>query len=136
MREILFKGFHECENGETVITVNGVEKHGKWVEGDLYHDMNEEDRPLVAPINGYGKDVISLTVSQFTGLTDKNGKRIFENDIVSDGVVNYVIEFYNSAWFKRFMRTQDSHSRLHYNANYLEVNGNIFENADLMEEEK
>jgi len=161
MREILFRGFHECENGGTVITVNGVEKHGKWVEatslicnfGSLENKVNnvwehsyliERGSQIGVTSGTNGKqnlicttfEVIPETVCQFTGLADKNGVRIFENDIISDGVVNYIIEFYNSAWFKRFVRTQDSHSRLHYNANYLEVIGNIFKNADLMEEEK
>lgn len=36
-REILFRGFHECENGTQIAVVKGVEHNGEWIEGDLVH---------------------------------------------------------------------------------------------------
>lgn len=67
MREILFRG-KRLDNGE-------------WVEGFLtkmwgrYHIINENDENIAYPIE-------PETISQYTGLTDKSGKRIWENDIL------------------------------------------------------
>ena len=61
MREILFRG---KENPS-----------GKWAEGFLVGHCHIGDWVSCTPIH-------SKTVGQFTGLTDKNGNRIFEGDIV------------------------------------------------------
>ena len=125
MREILFRG-KRTDNGE-------------WVKGDLYithtgaHEIGSYDAEI--NIERFTFDVIPETVGQYTGLTDKNGKRIFEGDIVSlvkhDGLIYKVVyvpcryELVNSKGVNCFVLDI-------YKSENIEVIGNIHDNPELL----
>ena len=94
MKEILFRGFHPCDGPETIV-VDGEKVKGRWVEGYIvkhpsaiqigndYSPWYIHVPPVDPDDNGGVFNVLPSSVGQYTGLTDKNGKRIFEGDIIS-----------------------------------------------------
>lgn len=78
-----------------------------------------------------------LNLMQSTGLFDRNGKEIFEGDILGtkDGLLNGVVEYRSDLgmWTNSLIR-YNNFERLCNVANSREIIGNIYENPEILEE--
>ena len=148
MREILFRG-KRADNGE-------------WIEGmllkctmaagtaylifadsfatDLLGNVHALDRGMVDP----------ETVGQYTGLTDKNGTKIFEGDVLMFSILGYdgyvvIVSMENSAWGfypafpeivheddRKWMSFWDPEYDGVWEQKYFTVIGNIYDNPELL----
>ena len=79
-----------------------------------------------------------IVLMQSTGFKDKNGKEIFEGDIVDseDGILSGVVEFRPDLgmWTNSLLR-YNNFERLCCIANSREIIGNIWENGELLDGE-
>ena len=135
MREFLFRG-KRVRNGEWV---EGFYFNRNW-EQIIHHFIKYEtwDEGMVT------NEAIPETVGQYTGLTDKNGKKIFEGDIVKTKYGRLcVVEWLSTQCFCGFDLTVydfdfNSNTKapggwdLYFPEN-LEIVGNIHDNPELLE---
>lgn len=123
MREILFRG-KRIDNRT-------------WLYGDL-RQYREGVCGICDRALGHTRRVDLTTIGQFTGLTDKNGKKIFEGDIIFDQRPSiqktYIVIWFGSSFCRR---TKDGHylSPLILNCNEFEIIGNIHDSPELTEGE-
>lgn len=139
MREILFKAKRK-DNGEWV--------EGYYCKTTIGNDVRPSDVifvPFKVSRNeewGWMK-VDSDTLCQYTGLVDKNGQKIWENDIVnrtdlhvvsepSIGFIEYDLE--NTSFLIHWTNKVEYSPTYHWK-DKLQVIGNIFDNAELLEVE-
>lgn len=137
MHEILFRA-------KAINRIKGREyrtkyKNGDWVFGLLTEPYREFDGYIqpatMKNTNGVdGIDVDHETLGQFTGLTDKNGARIFEGDIVTYpvGIRNYrgKVIFWCAAFCIEHFFPKNLITTLDDDAADCEVIGNIYDNPD------
>ena len=127
------------------IIFRGKTKQGEWLYGYYMYNGKHLIVDTTKGALGFGKEVIPETIGQFTGLTDKNGKKIFEGDIVQGTIV--------SAWAKNLIKCEiiyykDGFISAHRTKNGgfyahkvkfakdIEVIGNIHDNKELLGENK
>lgn len=127
MREILFRGFSE--------------EYG-WIYGDYIDCSDILSRDYSDNFDAdIAVSVIPETVGQFTGLTDKNGMKIFEGDVVKTKYGRICeVKWFASPCFQGFdLRPfEDLHlppDRFDmYAGENLEIIGNIYNNSDIIAE--
>ena len=142
MREILFRG-QTRRYGEKVRMGDGEKLPSNWVYGGIFpgtgdfsiiYGGNSETLEITA-LDKYV--VYSDTVGQYTGLTDKNGKRIFEGDVVriTDRflkALDWTVEYRNYGFFVKHPLCDFWWSISELDGYTLEVIDNIHDNPELI----
>ena len=130
MREILFRAKRLSD--------------GEWIDGSLFIDEKKDKHEILVGYVNYriGWEVDPETVGQFTGLTDKNGNRIFEGDILrwigpdGEGGKVYVTFTRGVFGFQSIecpLAAPDLFADFETGNQTLEVIGNIHDNPELLE---
>jgi len=116
--------------------------NGEWVYGrySFYlRGMADIKTDIVVPENGDGaEEIVPSTVGQFTGLLDKNGKEIFEGDIVENLTEDIIQKIQYDIETARFVITGEG-LLFDFDNTYsteLEVIGTIHDNPELLKQEE
>lgn len=135
MREILFKAKRK--------------DNGKWVEGyyQKRYDLLGNEEHLIFHADSYKVweyvEIDPETLCWFTGRCDKNGKRIWENDILMahldesypEDATYETVEWNVNGWGTREKGSVDREYLGEFDLEHFEVVGNIFDNKELLQEE-
>lgn len=142
MREILFKA-KRIDNGE-------------WVEGyyQKRYCLSDSEESLIFHADSYKMweyaEIAPETLCQFTGLCDKNGNKIWENDILMahldefhpEDMTYETVEWGVAGWaahetssIDREYGSVDREYLNEFDLKHFEVVGNIFDNPELLQEE-
>ena len=154
MREIKFRGKAVTSTNE--LEEIGIEHENGWVVSNLIQngdqpwivgDIIEWDDEYIA--HDFWVKVHPESVGQYTGLKDKNGKEIYEGDIVNfndfdslrtggyteDNILNGEVKFLYGGWIVDTEIGQYELHNVRENDEEVEVIGNIYENPELLKEE-
>lgn len=117
--------------------------NGEWIFGNL---IQTDDRVYI--IQNYVRqhliknyEVDQFTVCQYTGLKDKNGRLIFENDILSGHIdvefpedeTRKRVVWHENGWCTNEPGCDDYEALDDFDSEYFEVIGNMIDNPELLE---
>ena len=123
--------------------------NGEWVQGYLVYDNRDKLYRIIMEIQystgtcittDNAPRVDSSTICQCTGLKDKNGKLIWENEIIKCKFGIAVAVWDKSEWRIKLVKDNIWRKDLHYwvveDNQRTEVIGNIFDNPELLESDE
>ena len=116
MREILFRGKN---------------LKGEWVYGNYAFTDTNGKQHFIFQNEAFANKVIPETVGQFTGLTDKNGTKIFEGDIIKA-----MMDYGPAGFYERIVPIEwlndVGYQWQYFDISTIEVIGNIHDNPELL----
>ena len=125
--------------------------NGEWMEGHLITDEMDDLKYFIGYVLGTDEDgsphdldavqVDPSTICQCIGLKDKNGKLIWENDIMEahidedfpEDVSRFKVEWNGKGWVENHPDGVDREYLDDFDTEHFKVVGNIFDNPELLE---
>lgn len=130
MREILFRA-KRIDNGEWV--------EGNYVKAELIHDEGYEHYIIETMRHGKTYEIDPETLCQYTGLHDKNGNRIWENDIIKHEISDTIgtVKWYQEDYVGWCVDDTiiDEQQFTDEMWNECEVIGNIFDTPEMLKKQ-
>lgn len=136
MRQLLFRG-QTRRKGEKV-RLDGTPVESNWVYGGVMQGEGDHSIIYQTEPEFHKYPVYSDTLGQFTGLTDKNGTKIFEGDIIVDVYDNYQGEIRCKDSVNEMMIYCTDGSIMPFlsdiDSETVQIIGNIYDNPELLNE--
>lgn len=132
------------------IKFRGKNESNQFIFGDLIQYENGDTAIFEKKITRYGYEATQIsnrtkvdkeTIGQFTGLQDKNGKEIYEGDIVLQQGYHgnkqpMVVKFECGAFIVGYHKGSSTKTTPMLLNSKCEVIGNLFDNPELLEDKK
>lgn len=130
MREILFKA-KRVDNSEWVYGYLWIgNDHAYIIPFNVGIGYDDEEKHIKA----FAYEIGKATICQYTGLTDKNGNKIWENDVIQRKDIKALgkVEYIEDSFCLNDV--DDGKQYIEGMWNKFEVIGNIFDNSELLED--
>ena len=116
------------------IKFRGLRPDKVWIYGNLI--QSGQRTYMVREKDYYNFKVKAETIGQFTGLYDKNGKEIYEGDVVGDSKIRWIVKWNKHRMgFSLYPTTEQLYDEMPVNVeNKLgyEIIGNVYDNPELL----
>jgi uncharacterized phage protein (TIGR01671 family) len=143
MREFEFRAWDKKDTVMRIvygIQFPKISNHGNRTKTLVEMHCGAYERQRAIILSDFTDNIDRIELMQYTGLKDKNGKEIFEGDIVKCAFATgkepcKVIEEKGCFWVSqkgmKYLQTE-AHDNLYWHNSECEVIGNIYENPELL----
>ena len=118
------------------IKFRGKNYENKWKYGDLVQEKWKQGKAIMIKKETTAWSVLEDTVGQYTGLHDKNGKEIYEGDIVGDNKIKWIVKWNkHRIGFSLYPTTEQLYDEMPINVENklgFKILGNIYDNPELL----